>query len=212
LKKDTATADRWQQVAQIYLAAVERDPVDREAFLREACVGDEGLRREVESLLCYEDGADALLERPAVALAAPMLDNSASSSLLVGRQIGPYTIVSWLGAGGMGEVYRARDTSLKRDVALKTLPQSLAMDPERLARFRREAEILASLNHPNIAAIYGLQDADAIKALVMELVEGEDLAARIARGPIPLEEALPIAKQIGEALDAAHQSGIIIAT
>ena len=209
MKKDAATADRWQQVAQIYLAAVERDPVDREAFLREACAGDEGLRREVESLLCHEDGADALLERPAVALAAPMLDNSASSSLLVGRQIGPYTIVSWLGAGGMGEVYRARDTSLKRDVALKTLPQSLAMDSERLARFRREAEILASLNHPNIAAIYGLQDADAIKALVMELVEGEDLAARIARGPIPLEEALPIAKQIGAALDAAHESGII---
>ena len=209
MKKDAATADRWQQVAEIYLAAVERDPADREAFLREACAGDEGLRREVESLLCHEDGADALLERPAVALAAPMLDNSASSSLLVGRQIGPYTIVSWLGAGGMGEVYRARDTSLKRDVALKTLPQSLAMDSERLARFRREAEILASLNHPNIAAIYGLQDADAIKALVMELVEGEDLAARIARGPIPLEEALPIAKQIGEALDAAHESGII---
>jgi len=109
----------------------------------------------------------------------------------------------------MGEVYRATDSRLKRDVALKILPESLAADPERLARFQREAEVLASLNHPHIAAIYGLEESDGVKALVMELVEGDDLSQRIARGPIPFDEALPIAKQIAEALEAAHEQGVI---
>ena len=109
----------------------------------------------------------------------------------------------------MGEVYRARDTTLDRDVAIKVLPEALAHDAERLARFLREAKTLASLNHPNIAAIYGLEDADGTKALVMELVEGDDLSQRIARGAIPIDEALPIAKQIAEALEAAHEQGII---
>ena len=130
-------------------------------------------------------------------------------SLGPGTQVGPYEIVSPLGVGGMGEVYRARDTRLKRDVALKILPESFATDPERLARFQREAEVLASLNHRNIAAIHGFEEANRIKALVMELVEGETLADRIARGPIPIEEALPIARQIAEGLEAAHEKGII---
>jgi len=122
---------------------------------------------------------------------------------------GSYEILSAIGAGGMGEVYRARDTSLKRDVALKILPESVATDAERLARFQREAEVLASLNHPNIAAIYGFEHANGVKALVMELVDGEDLAERMARGPIPLDEVLSIARQIAEALEAAHEQGII---
>ena len=126
-----------------------------------------------------------------------------------GTRLGSYEIVSPLGAGGMGEVYRARDTRLKREVALKILPESFASDPDRLARFQREAEVLASLNHPNIAAIYGIELSNGTRALVMELVEGETLAERIARGPIPLDEALPIAKQIAEALEAAHEQGII---
>ena len=130
-------------------------------------------------------------------------------SLAPGTRIGPYEVRSMVGAGGMGEVYRAHDTSLKRDVALKILPESFAADAEPLARFQREAEVLASLNHPHIAAIYGLQHADAITALVMELVEGEDLAERIARGAIPVDEALPIASQIAEALEAAHEQGVI---
>src|SRR5690349_6855593 len=130
-------------------------------------------------------------------------------SLGPGNRLGPYEIVSALGAGGMGEVYRARDTSLKRDVAVKVLPESFASDPDRLARFQREAELLASLNHPNIARIYGLEESDAVRALVMKLVEGETLADRIARGPIPIDEALPIAKQIAEAFEAAHEQGII---
>ena len=109
----------------------------------------------------------------------------------------------------MGAVYRARDTKLNRDVAIKVLLPSVANDPERLGRFQREAQVLASLNHPHIAAIYGLEDADGTKALVLELVEGPTLADRIAQGPIPLDEALPIAQQIAEALEAAHEQGII---
>ena len=109
----------------------------------------------------------------------------------------------------MGEVYRAKDSTLKREVAIKVLPADVAKDRERLARFQREAEVLASLNHPNIAQIYGLEHAGDTFALVMELVEGEDLAQRIARGPIPIDEALPIARQIAEALEAAHEHGII---
>src|SRR5712692_5357442 len=109
----------------------------------------------------------------------------------------------------MGQVYRATDTKLKRQVAIKILPPALAADHDRLARFQREAEVLASLNHPNIAAIYGLEESGGVSALVMELVEGEDLSQRIARGAIPIEEALPIAKQIADALEAAHEQGII---
>jgi serine/threonine protein kinase len=118
-----------------------------------------------------------------------------------GTRLGPYEIVSGLGAGGMGEVYRARDTKLHRDVAIKVLPQSFASDPDRLARFQREAETLASLNHPNIAIIHGLEQTGDVHALVMELVLGEDLSQRIARGACRIDEALPIAKQIAEALE-----------
>jgi serine/threonine-protein kinase len=130
-------------------------------------------------------------------------------SLSLGTRLGPYEVTAQIGAGGMGEVYRARDSRLQRDVAIKVLPETFAQDRERLARFEREARTLASLNHPNIAAIYELEDADGVKALVMELVEGPTLADRIAQGAIPVGEALPIAKQIAEALEAAHQQGII---
>jgi serine/threonine protein kinase len=135
-------------------------------------------------------------------------------SLSPGTRLGLYEVIAKLGEGGMGEVYRARDTRLDRDVALKILPESFATDPDRLMRFEREAKTLASLNHPNIAAIYGFENSPTeagrhTNALVMELVEGEELSARIARGPIPLDEALPIAKQIAEALEAAHEQGII---
>src|SRR5512145_2856289 len=130
-------------------------------------------------------------------------------SLTAGTRLGAYEITGSLGAGGMGEVYRATDTNLKRAVAIKVLPESVATDRDRLARFQREAEVLASLNHPNIAAIYGLERSNGVTALVMELVEGPTLADRIAQGPIPVDEALPIARQIAEALEAAHEQGII---
>ena len=126
-----------------------------------------------------------------------------------GTTLGPYHVTAQIGVGGMGEVYRARDTKLDRDVAIKVLPASLAGDPERIARFQREAKTLAALNHPNIAQIHGLEESEGVKALVMELVEGPTLEDRIAQGAIPVDEALPIAKQIAEALEAAHEQGII---
>jgi eukaryotic-like serine/threonine-protein kinase len=128
---------------------------------------------------------------------------------MIGDRIGPYEVLEKLGAGGMGEVYRAKDTNLDRDVAIKVLPESFALDADRVARFAREAKTLAALNHPNIAAIYGLEKASGLTALVLELVEGEDLSAHIARGAMPLAEALPIARQIADALEAAHEQGIV---
>jgi Tol biopolymer transport system component len=130
-------------------------------------------------------------------------------TLSAGTKLGPYEILAPLGAGGMGEVYRARDAKLNRDVAIKVLPESVAEDAERLARFQREAQVLASLNHPHIAAIYGLEKSGSIEALVLELVEGETLADRIAGGPVPVDEALIIARQIADALEAAHEKGIV---
>ncbi len=129
-------------------------------------------------------------------------------TLSAGSRLGPYEILSPLGAGGMGEVYRARDAKLNRDVAIKVLPEAVA-DGERLARFQREAQVLASLNHPHIAAIYGLEKSGHVEALVLELVEGETLAERIGAGPIPVDEALAIARQIADALEAAHEKGIV---
>ena len=137
-------------------------------------------------------------------------------ALTPGARLGVYEVTAEIGEGGMGQVYRARDTTLNRDVALKILPDAFASDPDRLARFTREAQTLAALNHPNIAAIYGIEESNpstgsgqTVRALVMELVEGEDLSQRIARGAVPLDEALPIARQIADALEAAHEQSII---
>ena len=130
-------------------------------------------------------------------------------ALNVGSRLGHYDVTALIGEGGMGQVYQATDTKLRRDVALKVLPQAFTDDPDRLARFEREATVLASLNHPNIGHIYGLEEAEGQKALVLELVEGPTLADRIKQGSIPVDEALPIAKQIAEALEAAHEQGII---
>ena len=130
-------------------------------------------------------------------------------SLRPGTSLGHYEILALLGAGGMGEVYRARDTRLGRDVALKILPEAFVNDPERLARFRREAKTLASLNHPHIAQVHGFEELGPTHALVLELVDGEDLAQRLAHGAVPMDEALPIARQIAEAIEVAHEAGII---
>jgi eukaryotic-like serine/threonine-protein kinase len=212
------TADRWQQVSGLYHAAVERLADTRAAFLREACGTDDALRREVESLLAHEGAAEHLMNTPPLDLAAQAVSESAAnSSSLVGRRIGSYPIVAQLGIGGMGEVYRARDVRLERDVAIKILSAPFSMDPGRRARFEREARILAALNHPNIAAIYGATDVElspdsdlgSVQALILELVEGRTLAERLADGPIPLRQALTIAAQIAEALDAAHEKGIV---
>src|SRR6516164_3069508 len=211
------TGDRWQRIEELYHSAREREGSQRAAFLKEACAGDDALRREVESLLAEEKGLGAFLEAPGLAEAAKLLVQDRGRSW-VGRQIGSYQIISFLDAGGMGEVYRARDTKLGRDVALKALPEVLAGNAERMARFRREAQVLASLNHPNIAAIYGLEESGGVRALAMELVEGPTLAEKI-RGsadvgavrepPLRLDESLQIAKQIAEGLEYAHERGII---
>src|SRR5215470_7121696 len=128
---------------------------------------------------------------------------------MIGTKVAHYEITSHLGSGGMGDVYQASDSKLGRDVAIKFLPESFARDNERVVRFEREARVLASLNHPNIAAIYGMEQAESRKFLVMELVGGETLAERIRHGPLPIDDALGIAKQICEALEAAHEKGII---
>ena len=193
--------ERWRRAEEIFHAALECAPDEREAFFSQACNQDAQLRREVELLVTQADKAGSFLEQPAFDNATVTL--TATESLL-GRQFGPYRILSPIGAGGMGEVYRAHDSKLGRDVAIKTLPPEFARDPDRLARFRREARSLAALNHPNIAAIYGLEQSDDIDCLVMELIEGETL-----RGPVPIKTALDYARQVAEALEAAHDKGII---
>ena len=149
--------------------------------------------------------AKSFLETPA----AVQVQDAFAAKNLEGQRIGSYQIEAWIGAGGMGEVYKALDTKLNRQVAIKVLLPAVAGDPDRLARFSREAQLLALLNHPHIAQIHGLEDASGTHALVMELVEGPTLADRIAQGAIPVDEALAMAKQIAEALEAAHEQGII---
>ena len=130
-------------------------------------------------------------------------------TLAAGTRIGPFEILDLLGVGGMGEVYRAADTSLKREVAIKIISAGMAADPDRLARFQREAEVLAALNHPNIAHIHGLEQTGPVRALVMEMVHGPTLADRVADGPLPIRDALLILRQIADALEAAHERGIV---
>ena len=205
--------DRWSRIKEVFQAALDR-PADQQAvFLDVVCAGDDGLRAEVTRLLAaHADAASFMEQSPAAGLAAAARSVPVTAGrgfVVPGTRLGRYEMLSVLGAGGMGEVYRARDTRLQRDVAIKVLPDILAADPERLARLTREAQLLAALNHPNIAAIYGFEEAGPVHALTLELVEGPTLADRIAHGPIPLDEALPIARQIAEALEAAHEKGII---
>jgi serine/threonine protein kinase len=196
------------RISDLYHRALECTEEERSAFLQEACGGDAGLRDELESLLRYEPHSSRFLERPA-AVVANDLSGGRDTSEMIGRHLGPYTIIAPLGSGGMGEVYRARDTKLGRDVAIKILPSHFTSDAERRARFGREARLLATLNHPHSGAIYGLEETDGVTALVLELVEGPTLADRLEKGPLPIAEALAIARQIAEALDAAHEKGIV---
>ena len=195
------TNEQWREIAQLYDAALARDGAERAAFLHDACAGDAELRREVEWLLARKDES---LSNPPSGVGMSELRGD-----LIGPQIGTYKVLSLLGAGGMGEVYRARDTKLGRDVALKVLPARFTADRDRVARFEREARLLATLNHAHIGAIYGFENASSVSALVLELVEGPTLADRLANGPLPPTEALNIAGQIAEALEAAHEKGII---
>ena len=193
-----------QRLKEVFAGARALPAERRPAYLAEACGGNEALRQEVESLLASNERAKSFLETPAAA----QVQDAFAAKNLEGHRIGSYQIEAWIGAGGMGEVYKALDTKLNRQVAIKVLLPAVADDPDRLARFSREAQVLASLNHPHIAQIHGLEDA-GVRALVMELVEGPTLADRIASAAIPVGEALSIATQIAEALEAAHEQGII---
>jgi eukaryotic-like serine/threonine-protein kinase len=193
------TDERWRRVKALFQAAVERPPGERAKFLAAETGEDEALRREVESLLASDTEEGGAFDR------WPLAAGSAETL----RSLGPYVIVGPIGAGAMGEVYRARDPKLNREVAIKVLPPLLALDPDRVSRFKREAQVLAALNHPNIAAIYGFEESGGVQALVLELVDGPTLADRIERGPLDVEEATAIARQLADALEAAHERGII---
>jgi serine/threonine-protein kinase len=201
------TPERWQDVERLFHAALEVPAHERAAFLQDSSAGDDSLRCEVESLLHESSLADGFLEGPVAGAAA--LAETERRSRLIGRRLSAYAIEEWIGAGGMGEVFRARDVKLGRDVAIKMLPAFLAGDPARAERFRREAKILATLNHPRIGAIYALEESEGILGLVLELVEGPTLADRLRDGALSIHDALAIARQTADALDAAHAKGII---
>src|SRR5262245_52927914 len=197
------TPERWRQVTRIYGAVLTKAPDVRAAALLELCPDDGALRKEVESLLT-DDGSDALRDRLLGELASALVDQDLS-----GRTLGPYRLESAIGAGGMGQVYRANDSRLHRTVAIKVLAPSLAHDPQFRARFDREAKAIAALNHPHILSLYDIGSSDGIDYLVMEYVEGETLSARLERGALPFDQALTTAIQIAEALAAAHRQGIV---
>ena len=204
-----------ERLKEVFAGARALPASDRQAYLSTACASNEALRQEVESLLASDERAKSFLESPAVVRG----DGTPHSAQLTieGRQLGVYQVQGLLGAGGMGEVYRARDTKLQRDVAVKFLPPAFTSDPERLSRFESEARMLAALNHPNIGAIYGFEEADGLRFLILELVDGQTLADKLAAmshqragGPgLPVRDALSIAGQIAVGLDVAHEKGII---
>jgi serine/threonine protein kinase len=210
---------RWLRVKQLVADAVTRTPAERGRFLADACSGDEMMQREVEALLAAHDDAGDFFERSRV----PSAMRAAAASLMIGVELAPghrlshYELLEAIGAGGMGVVYKARDTRLHRTVAIKFLTPHVATHGQARERFHREARAVAALNHPHICTLYDIGEApgsdpsssEPIRFLVMELVDGPTLADRIAQGPIPVDEALPIARQIAEALEAAHEQGII---
>ncbi len=210
------TPERWKRTEELYHAALARPPGGRAAFLAEACPDDESLRRDVESLLVESESNDGFLEEPPLTMSGhpptPLI-----ATTMAGASLGGYQLQALLGAGGMGEVYRAHDPKLGRNVAIKILPRAFTTHPDRLARFEREARLLASLNHPNICGIYGIEEAEGVRYLILELVEGETLADSLRAGPsrhapgsgLPLDRVLTIARQIADALEAAHDKGII---
>jgi eukaryotic-like serine/threonine-protein kinase len=199
--------NQWKEISNLYHDALKRPESERNAFLK-TCGASDDVRREVASLLTNESDGDLLLQSPALEVAAKMMAKS-NSIFTIGQTLAHFQIINRLGEGGMGEVYRAKDQKLGRDVAIKVLPGEFASDPNRVARFQREATLLAALNHTNIAAIHGLEEYEGTGFLVLEFVEGETLADRLKRGPIPIEETLKLASQLTEALEAAHEKGVI---
>jgi len=206
-------SERWQHIERLYHSILEKKVNERAAFLDQACAGDEGLRREVESLLSYEGAAADFIETPALEVAAKAMakDQSAvAATPLAGQTINQYRIISRLGAGGMGEVYLAEDTRLGRRVALKFLPELLTQDKKHLHRFEQEARAVAVLSHPNVCTIHEvIETADRRHCIVMEYVDGMTLRERMAEGPMKVGEAIDIVIEIASALATAHASGIV---
>jgi eukaryotic-like serine/threonine-protein kinase len=199
------TPERWRQIEDLFHGARALPPDERAAWLAAACADDADLRREVASLLAQEDGTllrEGLAAAASVVMPPPRTNHE-------GRVLGPYILGDLLGSGGMGDVYRARDERLRRDVAIKLLPDAVAASPERLARFEREARVLGALNHPHIGAIHGLEQSDGLRGLVLELIEGPTLKERLDRGALSIEDSLRIARQVADALHAAHRKGIV---
>ena len=201
-------AERWKQVNDLFQSAVERAPEERAAFLDEACHGDEGLRREVESLLTSYERSENFIELPAFEVAPELVTNDRAGAL-VGKLIGHYRIESLIGVGGMGEVYLARDERLGRKAALKLLPERLTTDETQLSRFKNEARSASALNHPNILTVYEIGAEGNRQFIATEFIEGMTLRASLARGRMNLHAALEIAVQVASALAAAHEAGVV---
>jgi len=205
-------AERWDQIKRICSEALERDAAGRGGFLEEACAGDLPLRKEVESLLAQQSAADGFIESPAMEVAARGLAGDLAQEPepeFVGRSLLHYRIEEKIGEGGMGVVYRALDTRLDREVALKMLAPDMAGDRKFRERFDREAKVISRLDHPNICALHDVGKHEGVHFLVMQYLKGETLAKRLKRGPLPLDRALRHAIEIAEALDTAHRHGIV---
>src|SRR5215469_1844779 len=202
------TPARFQTIEEIFLAALEQEPDRVNAFLNTACDGDEGLRREVETLLASDRRADQFIESSPVGLATKIIENKQAHSL-VGQTIGHYKISESIGGGGMGEVYLATDIVAGRKAALKLLPLRFTGDAARLKRFQQEAHAVVGLNHPNVLTVYEIGEDNSIHYIASELIEGETLRERLTRGPMRLNEAVDVAIQVASALAAAHQAGIV---
>jgi serine/threonine protein kinase len=202
-------AERWRNLERLYHTALGREPEERGKFIAEACPGDEELRRELESLLRQDVAANSPLDRPAWENAASLLEYALTARLESGMQVGPYRIETPIGAGGMGRVYKAHDTRLGRDVALKVLREEVAEHHRLQSRFEIEARAVAALNHPNIVSIFDVGHAGDVSFIVSELVDGETLGRVIERGPLPVRRTVDIGQQVAEGLAAAHAVGVV---
>jgi len=200
--------DRWQQIEKIYHEALQRTPVERSAFLDEVCGSDHILQKQIESLLAHEGEAEDFIEKPALAMAAQSLMGH-QTGLREGQTLGSYRILSLLGSGGMGAVYKATDFRLNRTVAIKVLLQNVSERPDLKERFRREAQAIANLNHPNVCVIHDIGHQDGLDYLVMEHLEGETLARRLEKGALPAGDVMQLAMEISDALDKVHRHGVV---